>query len=103
MATATMAKVPEMAVTTGVMTVRSRTGSPQKVFVAFKAAGRATVISTEAPEFLDNTNILKASSVLHAASVQFCTCPVNVTSEHMQAASVALHPDCGRYVAKQFV
>lgn len=47
--TATMARNPETAVTTGVMTVRSRTGSPQKVFVAFRAAGRATVISTKAP------------------------------------------------------
>lgn len=48
MTTAAIAKVPETAVTIGVMWVRSRTGSPQKAFVEFKAAGRANVISMEA-------------------------------------------------------
>lgn len=49
MATAAIAMAPEMAVTSGVIIVMSRIGSPQRVFVAFKAAEGTIVFSMQFP------------------------------------------------------
>lgn len=70
MITAAMAMAPEMPVTSGVIIVMSRTGSPQKVFVAFSAAGRTTVIRTDVQDFgtIGTYSELQASYTLPVSS-----------------------------------
>lgn len=80
-ATAIKARPPETAVTTGVTTVSSRTGCPQRVAVVFLA--------------------VRASLMVQLPSTQVSTFPIRVVSAHMHAKSVAVHEDSRRYFPRQ--